>query len=141
MSSPLVPKQPTNETQISKRETTFPSGRTVQISLDGQEQIQVYSPSGDLEVSLQFTDTGPVLKLSGAKLQLDAAEDIQVRCNTFAVETRDGTDLRSDGDVNIQAGGELRVKTDGATHIDGDMLYLNCEEEKTSEDSKKPESE
>jgi hypothetical protein len=128
MTTPLVPS-PNRNGALAPVQTVLPSGRTVQITLDGNEQIQVFAPGGELEVSLQFTDTGPVLRLRGARLELEAPEDIQVRCGKFAVQSREETTLHSDGNINITAGGEMRVKTDKATHIDGEMLYLNCEEE------------
>jgi phage gp45-like len=97
----------------------LPSGRSVVLRLEGQqEELQVRSPSGDVEVRIVFTDAGPVVQLRGARLELQAAESIDVTCKRFAVQTTEGTTLHSEGDVNIKAAGDVDVQ--------GKLVKLNC---------------
>jgi hypothetical protein len=94
------------ETSIEPR--TLPSGRSVVVRLaGGAEELEIRSPRGDVEVRVVLTDEGPVVRLSGARLELDAAETVAVNCRRFEV--------RAEGDICL----------DGAT------IRLNSPEEST----------
>ena len=57
------------DTRLVERD--LPSGRHVVLSVaDGVEQLEVRSPAGAVEVRIELTDRGPVVKLSAAELQL-----------------------------------------------------------------------
>lgn len=88
-----------------------PSGRSVILRVcGGKEEVEVRSPSGETELRVILTDQGPVLRLSGVRLELEAAETVAVRCKNFEVEA-----------------GEMRVQTAGDIHLNGDYIRLNCE--------------
>jgi hypothetical protein len=61
-----------------------------------------------LEVSMRFTETGPVFHLRGARLQLEAPADVQVGCGKISVHSRDCDDKvpRLDGKEEAQANQE-----------------------------------
>jgi hypothetical protein len=97
----------------------LPSGRSVVLRMtDGQEEVEVRSPAGDVEVRIILTDSGPVVQLRGARLELDAAESIKIACKRFELDTTEGTELRSAGQINVHATGDVDVK--------GRFIQLNC---------------
>ncbi len=103
----------------------LPSGRSVTIRASAAgEQVEVRSPDGEVEVTIELTPQGPLVRLRGARLEL-AASEVRVDCDRFSVEARHSTEIRTEGDVHIAAGGELRVQTEQDTHINGKMIYLN----------------
>jgi hypothetical protein len=96
----------------------LPSGRSVVLRYgDGEEQIEVRSPSGEVEVRIVLTDRGPVVRLRGARLELEAPEEIALTCGRLAVHTKEALELASAGAVHVRAEEDLR--------LDGKMIYLN----------------
>jgi phage gp45-like len=77
----------------------------------------VRSAAGDLELSVVLTPEGPVLKLRGVRLQIDSTESVDLSCKQFNVHTQQGINLSSDG--------EFRLRTQGQTHLDAELINLN----------------
>ncbi len=97
---------------------TLPSGRTLTVRPDAQgEAIEVRSASGDLELALILTPEGPVLKLRGVRLQLESTESVDLTCKQFNVHTQQG--------INLTSEGEFRLKTQGQSHLDAELIHLN----------------
>jgi hypothetical protein len=81
----------------------LPSGRSVIVRLaDGTEELEIRSPRGDVEVRIVLTEAGPVVRLSGARLELEAAETVAVRCRRFEV--------RAEGDICLD-GATVRLNS------------------------------
>lgn len=97
----------------------LPSGRSVVLRVAGeQEELEVRSPTGEVEVRITLSSEGAVVNLRAARLELESAETVTVNCRRFAVNSAEGTDLNS--------GGELRIKTEGDMHFNGGVIHLNC---------------
>ena len=97
---------------------TLPSGRTPPVRPDAMgEAIEVRSTSGDLELALVLTPEGPVLKLRGVRLQLESTESVDLTCKQFNVHTQQG--------INLTSEGEFRLKTQGQSHLDAELIHLN----------------
>jgi len=96
----------------------LPSGRQVTLSLDeGAEQLQVQAPDGQVEVTITFTADGPVVRLTGARLELDATREVAVRCESFTVEASEAIDMRSREDMHIKSQREV--------FVEGSVIWLN----------------
>jgi hypothetical protein len=81
---------------IDDQEKLLPSGRSVVVRLaGGAEELEIRSPQGEVEVHILLAETGPVVRLRGARLELDAAETVAVNCRRF--EVRAEGDIRMDG--------------------------------------------
>lgn len=105
---------------------TLPSGRTVATSAaGGKEQIEIRSATGDLELRIALTPEGPVLQLRGVRLEIDSTDTVAVRCKDFEIAATDSIRMSAAKDVALDAAGELRVKTMGQMHMDGEMIHLN----------------
>jgi hypothetical protein len=97
----------------------LPSGRSVVVRLNGpQEELEVRSPTGEVEVRIVLTDAGPLVQLRGARLELVSPESIDVNSKRFTVRTTEGTTLESEGDINVKALGDVDVQ--------GKLVKLNC---------------
>jgi hypothetical protein len=104
----------------------LPSGRSVVLRYgSGQEEIEVRSPAGDVEIRIVLTADGPVVRLGAARIELESAEDVAIRCRRFTVATSETTELHSQGDVRIAADGEIRARSQADMRLDGKMIYLN----------------
>jgi phage gp45-like len=81
---------------MDERENVLPSGRSVVVRLaGGAEELEIRSSRGDVEVRIVLTEAGPVVRLCGARLELDAAETVAVNCRRFEVRATD--DICLDG--------------------------------------------
>ena len=100
-----------------KRKRLLPSGRSVAVRIgECGETLEVRSPDGAVEVRIDLTDEGPVVRLRGARLELESPS-VAVRCGTF--------DVRAEGPLTM-TGRELRVKTEEDVHLNGGVIRLNC---------------
>lgn len=97
---------------------SLPSGRKVSLVLGEEgEEVRVHAPDGQVEVTISLTDAGPVVRLSAAKLQLDAVEEVAVNCQDFKVNTTGG--------VNIQSADEVHLKSPKDVYLEGAIIWLN----------------
>jgi hypothetical protein len=98
----------------------LPSGRSVVVRTGvGREELEVRSPAGEVEVVIVLTDDGPIVRLAGARLELDAVDTIALRCRNLEVA--------ADETVAV-TGQEMNVRTRGDICLDGDYIRLNCAE-------------
>jgi len=105
----------------------LPSGRTVVVKAhEHTEEIEVRSSGGEVEVRIVLTEQGPILRLRGARLEIDSSDTVAVNCRQFEVNASHGVQLRTAGDVEVQSDAEIRLKSGGETYIDGDYVNLNC---------------
>jgi hypothetical protein len=105
----------------------LPSGRSLRISLvSGGEQLEILSPEGALELRIAMTPQGPVLSLSGAKLELNATESVALNCGKLEINSTDGISMRSDAAINFKSAGEFGVHSLGNANIDASVINLNC---------------
>ena len=104
----------------------MPSGRYVVVRLIGaDEDLQVRSPVGEVEVSITLSDRGPVVRLCATRLELEALDTLALRCRRLEVNAEECAHLDSAGDFQI-TGQEVRVQATGDIHLNGDVVRLNC---------------
>jgi hypothetical protein len=89
------------------------------------EELEIRDAEGQAEVCVSLTADGPVVRVRGGRLELDAIDTVAVRCQRFEVHTSESTELSSSGAVRI-TGEELRVKTEEDIHLNGQVIRLNC---------------
>jgi len=95
----------------------LPSGRSVIVKFaNGQEQLEVRNPDGFVEVHIVLSDQGPIVRLRGAKLELQSTEELSIQCKKFAVQAEESASVQSSGPVRVN----------------GEMIYLNCDEANAS---------
>ncbi|HEX4130396.1 MAG TPA: hypothetical protein VHZ24_10150 [Pirellulales bacterium] len=112
--------------EVSAPLRALPSGRSVVLKLgDGCEQLEVRSPTGDVEVCITLSDQGATVRLRGGELQMQSPDAVSLNCRRLDVITAEGTALASGGDVLI-TGREMCVKTENDIRLNGSLIHLNC---------------
>jgi hypothetical protein len=111
-----------NTSQAKHVETTqeraLPSGRSVVVRVNGgSEELEVRSAEGDVEVRITLTDSGPVVSLKGARLELESPDAVAVRCRRLDIETEEATRLASAGETHILSEDDI--------HMKGKIIRLN----------------
>jgi hypothetical protein len=96
---------------------SLPSGRSLSIHVvDGIEEIEIRNENGPIEISIRLTAEGPVISLSGGQIGL-AAKNIRLEAEQLS--------LNSTGDLDIRAGGELRLNSQTDLRLNGNVIHIN----------------
>ena len=139
-------RSPETDPRSGDGEITLPSGRSLAVrggNDGGDESIEIRSPDGQLELTVKLTDDGPVLSLKAAAVNIDAAKSVSLRCEDLDIEASKNLRLGSKGEVAIESGDDIRVRSVGQTFIDGEYVNLNCldgsEDDEQAEQANAPE--
>jgi hypothetical protein len=115
-----------NKNTEKAQERFLPSGRSVLVKVTSAgEELQVRSPQGEVEVRITLGEGGPVVHLSGARLELETPDTIALNCRRLELNTAESIQLKSAGNLQL-SGQEMRVQTTGDIHLNGDVIRLNC---------------
>ena len=112
----LLTEEPT-ETEEDTREVYLRDGRKLVLGETGANQlVEIRSESGQVEVRIELTDAGPVLRMESVKLELKAEQAIELESKRVAIKAGE-IKTESEESVEVDAKGEVRVA--------GKMIYLN----------------
>jgi len=105
----------------------LPSGRRLLlVKKDLWEELRVVSPKGEIELAVELTPKGPVLRLRGVRLEIESTESVALRCKSFELRAEETMQLHAGGDLGVVCEGEIRMKSARQTFVDGDYVNLNC---------------
>ncbi|MEO6773310.1 MAG: hypothetical protein ABI467_09825 [Kofleriaceae bacterium] len=112
----LLTEEPT-ETEEEAREVYLRDGRKLVVGEAGANQlVEIRSESGQVEVRIELTEAGPVLRMESVRLELKADQEIELAAKKVAIKAAEVT-IESEDSLEIDAKGEVRVA--------GKMIYLN----------------
>lgn len=96
----------------------LPSGRQVALSLEnGNELLEVYAPDGQVEVRIELTEAGPVVRLSGARLELSATETVSIDAKNVEVNASEA--------ISMSCAEDMRLKSTKDVFLEGAVIWLN----------------
>ena len=108
------------------RELYLREGRTLTVAARGAEElIEIRAASGQVEVRIVMTEQGPVLQMEAVRLQLKAAEAVEVETKQFTVKAQEAVTLASEGEVKLTSAGETKVEAEGDVRVVGKLIHLN----------------
>ncbi|MEZ4649289.1 MAG: hypothetical protein R3E97_11025 [Candidatus Eisenbacteria bacterium] len=90
------------------------------------DRVEIRTPSGRLDVSIHLTENGPVVRVHGGALEMDAVGALGIRCEELAIEARRSMKVETGEEIQLRTEGDVRVRSAGDTYIDGDYVNLNC---------------
>jgi hypothetical protein len=102
-----------------------PSGRLVRLEADaGREELIVCNAAGQVELRVRLTDQGPVLTLSGARIELDA-DTIALRCRELEIDAQQKARIEAASvDVEAKLGG-ITLRANDDVEVEGERIWLN----------------
>lgn len=101
------------------------SGRRAQFARqNGDDILTVSAADGRVELSVRFTEAGPVLSFEAAGIRLESPGEVTVACERFRVEASDSVELRSAGSLEAIAEGDAVVRAEGAARIEGHAVEV-----------------
>ena len=69
-----------SESQSEEREVYLKDGRKLLLSEQGGDQlVEIRNESGLVEVRIKLTEEGPVLQMEAVRMQLKAAEQVEIQ--------------------------------------------------------------
>ena len=111
------------------RETVLTTGHSIMLrASDGGESLEIVSPAGAVEVSIDFSSGSPVVRITGASLEIASAGRARISCDGFEVASRGAVRVSAEGDVDVESGSQARIKCAGDARVDGARVLLNCDQ-------------
>lgn len=113
---------------------TTPSGRTVQVQSTGEgDRLTVRAASGFVELEVRFSERGPLLRFSGADVELQATGRLRLEAQTIEAHAREDARITAarnlvlQGDeVNLKAErGDVKVEANDDVKLLGERIRLN----------------
>lgn len=99
---------------VTRHARELPSGRSVVVRVgEGAEEVELRSPDGAVEVTITLGPGGPLVRLAGARLEIDAQSSVDLRCRDFRLSA---------------SGREMRMDAREDMRLDGGRILLNCDE-------------
>jgi len=107
-----------------------------------RNDLNIVGPNGATRLSIQVTENGPVLKIGRGSLAIQIEGNLSIDAEQITIHGRKGMALTTDGDIRIDAAGDLISKahtqkvraTPGNVDIeandditlDGERIRMNC---------------
>jgi len=108
----------------------------------GQELIQVSNNTGEITITIEVTEKGPVLRLKGGVINIQATEKFTVESPVIELKAEQELRLSSEGDLHQQVKrdsfnmariqhitadlGNVNIKANDDVRLDGERVKLNC---------------
>ncbi len=123
---------------VSERQTNLGDTHVVQLSpTPGGAALTVRGADGHptLEIEIVMGPQGPIARLKTAAVQIEASQDVDVRCRSFRVEASDEISLRSQATlagagatVALEASaGSIVARANDDVQLLGENVLLNCD--------------
>ncbi|HEY0252948.1 MAG TPA: hypothetical protein VGC41_15540 [Kofleriaceae bacterium] len=103
--------------ESDEREVYLRDGKKLVVGeSNGNQLVEIRSESGQVEVRIELTPAGPVLKMESVKLELKAEQSIDIASKEVSIKA-ESVKIETEDSVEVDAKGEVRVA--------GKMIYLN----------------
>ncbi|MGN6111177.1 MAG: hypothetical protein ACTHU0_39125 [Kofleriaceae bacterium] len=113
------------EESSDAREVYLRDGRTLVVTDEGTDQlVEIRSESGMLELRVKLTQEGPVLQMESVRLQLKAAEAVEIESRRVEIKGTEQLALTG-GQVSVASEQDIQVEGKGEVRVVGRMIYLN----------------
>lgn len=123
---------------LSDHQTALGERHVVRLSsTDRGAALTVHAADGRpcIEIEISIGPQGPVARLRTAAVQIEASEDVDVRCRAFRVEASEDISLRSQGAVKASGGtvaldarlGSVVARANDDVQLLGENILLNCD--------------
>jgi len=103
----------------------LPGGRSLAIH-PADRSMRVADPNGVIELEIDLRDTGPVVRVRAAALQVQTQGELSLTCERFEVRARDGLRLETDGDLGVSVSGDLGLRAAGHAHVEGKAVRVRA---------------
>ncbi len=114
-------KENDEETTAETRELYLADGRKLVVE---DRTVEIRNESGMVEVRIELTDKGPVLRMESARLELKATEAVEIESPKVAIRGTEQLQLEG-GKIEVEGEEEVTVESSGDVRVRGKMIWLN----------------
>lgn len=109
-----------------KREMRLASGRRVTVHTMGeQELLEIEEAAGEVVLKVRLTESGPVISVDGARLELKAVESIDLSARKVKISAEEEVVVESRGGLKINASQKMKIHSNDNIGIVGKKIFLN----------------
>ncbi len=103
------------------------SGRRLSLVEEGEQEIlTVSAPDGRVELSIRFTEAGPVLSFEAAAVRLKSRGEVSVECDRFRVDAARSLTFHTGGEEVHRADGEISLEAGASARVAGHAVDLRA---------------
>lgn len=122
----VIKLKPSDVSHDAKKRIKLDSGRQVVVeSIEKEELIQIIEPKGEVVMSIRMTDSGPVVTVRGAHLELKSTETITLNAKKIEIRAEEEATVASKGSLEVASSKKMDIHSNGEIRIDGKMIHLN----------------
>ncbi|QDU61899.1 hypothetical protein Pan216_27640 [Planctomycetes bacterium Pan216] len=127
------PPQNLNDSSLTAskivEEASLASGRCVTIRTQGdKDHLEVIAPNGAVEVTIDLTQQGPMIRLSGAHLQLESLDQLTLKADDVNLLARKAIRMRSEV-LDVETSQDLQLYSDNTAKLLSRETYLRAADE------------
>ena len=103
----------------------LPGGRSLSIHPEDRA-MRIADPNGVIEIEIDLRDTGPVVRVRAAALQVETRGELSLDCERFELRAREGIRFATDGDLAASVSGDLGLRAGGHAQMDGKAVRIRA---------------
>jgi hypothetical protein len=112
--------------QGKKKRMHLDSGRQIIVHSDEKEElIQIVEAAGDVVMSVRMTDSGPVVTVRGAHLEIKSTETITLEAKEIKICAEENASVKSKGSLEVDSAKKMDIHSDDEIRVEGKMIHLN----------------
>lgn len=109
-----------------ERTLDLAGGRSLAVRQEADaEVVEVRERGGEVCLSVELTPGGAVLRLTGARLELAASEEVSIAAPVVRIAAAQEAALTSAGRLAVESDREMRVHSEDEVRVTGKMIHLN----------------
>jgi hypothetical protein len=122
----VINLKPSDVSQDARKRIQLDSGRQIIVdSGEKEELIQIVEPKGEIVMTVRMTDSGPVVTVRGAHLELKSTETITLDAKKVTIHAQEEAVVESEGSLEVDSAKKMDIHSDDEIRIDGKMIHLN----------------
>ena len=102
------------------------SGRQIVAHSKGEvDLLEIREADDRILLEVRLTQSGPVISLKGARLELSAMEEISLDARKINIRSEEETRLSSQGGLAIDTRGNIDIKSGEDIKLESKVIHLN----------------
>lgn len=117
---------PAAKKKPEERTLRLAGGRSLAVRREaGAEVVEVREPGGEVCLSVELTEGGALLRLTGARLELAASEEVSIVAPAVRIAATESAAFTSAGTLAVESDKDMRVHSEDEVRVTGKMIHLN----------------
>ena len=123
----VSPNTEDTSTEEPRRQTLeLHPGETMELAIQqAHDGLELHSNARPLTLTISMGVEGPKVELSHASLKLKSTERLELEAEHVHLKGNQSCAIKSGGDTEIRADGELRLKSTKDCVVRADVIHLN----------------